>query len=77
MKLSFIVFCLTVCGHLLVLLTQDGVQNGFQIIICLTVCFSYSIMWLLKQVMFDNSPVGKSHKDTYVTQNDNSGGSKK
>ena len=60
----------------MVLLTQDGVQNGCQITICLTVCFSHSIMWLLKQVIFDNSLVGKSHKDIYVTQNDNSEGSK-
>ena len=33
-------------------------------------------MWLLKQVICDNSLVEKSHKDIYVTQNDNSGGSK-
>ena len=52
MKLSFKIFSLTVYGHCVVLLTQDGVQNGCQIIICLTVCFSHSIMWLLKQVIF-------------------------
>ena len=76
MKLSFKIFYLTVYGHCLVLLTQDGVQNGCQIIICLTVDFSHSIMWLLEQVIFDNSLVEKSHKDIYVTQNANLGGSK-
>ena len=33
-------------------------------------------MMLLKQVIFNNSLVEKSHTDIYVTQNDNSGGSK-
>ena len=33
-------------------------------------------MWLLKQVIFYNNLVEKSHKDIYITQNDNSGGSK-
>ena len=33
-------------------------------------------MWLLKQVFFYNSLVEKSHKDIYVTQNDNLRGSK-
>ena len=33
-------------------------------------------MWLIKQVIFDNSLVKKSHKDIYITQNDNLGGSK-
>ena len=70
MKLSFQIFCLTVYGHCLVLLTQGGVQNGCQIIIC------RSIMWLLKQLIFDKSCGKKSHTDIYVTQNDNSGGSK-
>ena len=76
MILSFKTFCLTVYGHCLVLLIQEGVVNGCQIIICLTVCFSHSIMRLLKQVIFDNSRVEKSHKDIYDTQKDNSGGSK-
>ena len=35
-----------------------------------------AIMWLLKQVIFYNSLVEKSHKDIYVTQNANLGGSK-
>ena len=60
MKLSFKLFYLTVYSHCMVLLTQDGVQNGCQIIICLKVCFSHSIIWLLKQVMFDNSLVKKA-----------------
>ena len=77
MKLSFKIFCLTVYDHCLVLLTKDGVQNGCQSIICLAECFSHSILWLLKQLSFDTSIVEKSHKDMYVNQNDNSGGSKR
>ena len=47
------------------------------LVICLTVCFSHSTVWLLKQVIFDNSLVEKkSHKDINVIQNDNSGGLK-
>ena len=76
MKLSFNFICLTVYGHCVVLLIQDGVQNDCQIKICLTVCFSNSIMWLLKQVHFYNNIVEKKHKDIYATQNENSGGSK-
>ena len=76
LKLSFKIFCLTVYGHYLVLLIHDGVQNGCQNIICLTVCFSHLLMWLLKQVPFDNGLVEKGHTDIYFTQNDKSGGSK-
>ena len=72
MHLYFKLFCLTVFGDCLVLITQHGVQNGCHIIICLTVCFSDSIMCLLKQIIFHNSLVEKSNKDIYVTRNDNS-----
>ena len=68
MKLYFKISCLTVYGHCLLSITQDGVQNGCQSTICLTVCFSHSIMWLLKHIIFYNSLVEKSHKDIYVTQ---------
>ena len=71
MKLSFKILCLTVYGHCLVLIMQDDVQNGCQIIICLTVCFSHSTVWLLKQVIFI-TVLWK--KVIYATQNDNSGG---
>ena len=62
-------FCLAVYGHCLVLLIQDVVQNDCKIIICLTVCFSHSIMWLLKQVIFTAILWEKSHKVIYVNQN--------
>ena len=56
--------------HSAILLTQDGVQNGCPIIICLTLCFSRSIKWLLKQVIFHNSLIGEGHKNMYDTQGD-------
>ena len=52
------------------LLTQDGVQNGCQIIICLTLCFSRSVKWLLKQVIVHNNLMGKGLKNMYDTQSD-------
>ena len=64
-----------VIGHYLVLLTQDVVQNGCQIIMSYRM-FQPSNYVVVKTGNFDNSLVEKKHKDIYVTQNANLGGSK-
>ena len=56
--------------HSAIFLTQDGVQNGCQVILCLRLSFSRSIKWLLKQVIFCNYVMGKGHKNMYDTQSD-------
>ena len=56
MKLSFKIIHLTFCD--LTCCTQNGIQNGCQIITCLALCFSRSIKWLLKQVIFHNNLMG-------------------
>ena len=62
--------------HSAILLTQDGIQNGCQIILCLTLCFSRSIKWLLKQMIFHNNLLSKGHKNIMIPKVTHTVGSK-
>ena len=75
MKLSFKIFCLTVYGHCLGSLTQEGVQKWLPDYYMSDSMFQPFNYVVVKQVIF-MSLVEKSHKDIDVIQNDNSGGSK-
>ena len=63
-KLSFQIIRLTFCD------LSCSRRHPKQIIICLTLSFSRSFKWLLKQVIFHNNRMGKGHKNMYDTQND-------
>ena len=56
--------------------TQSDVQNGCQIILCLTQCYSRSVKWLLKQVIFHNNLKGKGHKNITIPKVTHAVGSK-